>query len=140
MNLPSSLRPFAGHPDFLRLLGARILGGSATQMLMVALAWQMYELTGSAWDLGLVGLYQFVPVLVLTLIAGHTADRYPRSRIIAACMALQALCAAVLLGGLMIWGLQPGPLLFVEQKEFVWALIASMYLSNIAGLIPNSST
>jgi putative tricarboxylic transport membrane protein len=43
--------------------------------------------------------------------------------------------AAVLLGGLMVWGLQPGPLLFVEQKDFVWGLIASMYLSNIAGLI-----
>ena len=43
--------------------------------------------------------------------------------------------AAVLLGGLLIWGLQPGPMLFVEQKEFVWGLIASMYLGNIAGLI-----
>jgi putative tricarboxylic transport membrane protein len=44
--------------------------------------------------------------------------------------------AAVLLGGAcLIWGLQPGPLLFVEQKDFVWGLIASMYLGNIAGLI-----
>jgi putative tricarboxylic transport membrane protein len=43
--------------------------------------------------------------------------------------------AAVLLGGLMIWGLQPGPMLFVEQKDFVWGLIASMYLGNIVGLI-----
>ncbi len=43
--------------------------------------------------------------------------------------------AAVLLGGLLIWGLQPGPLLFVEQKDFVWGLIASIYVSNIAGLI-----
>ncbi|HRH06717.1 MAG TPA: tripartite tricarboxylate transporter permease, partial [Burkholderiaceae bacterium] len=43
--------------------------------------------------------------------------------------------AAVLLGGLLVWGLQPGPLLFVEQKDFVWGLIASMYLGNIAGLI-----
>jgi putative tricarboxylic transport membrane protein len=43
--------------------------------------------------------------------------------------------AAVLLGGLLIWGLQPGPTLFVEQKDFVWGLIASMYLGNIAGLI-----
>ena len=43
--------------------------------------------------------------------------------------------AAVLLGGLLIWGLQPGPLLFVEQKEFVWGLIASMYLGNIIGLL-----
>jgi putative tricarboxylic transport membrane protein len=43
--------------------------------------------------------------------------------------------AAVLLGGMMIWGLQPGPMLFVEQKEFVWGLIASIYLGNIVGLI-----
>src|SRR5690242_3372531 len=43
--------------------------------------------------------------------------------------------AAVLLGGLLIWGLQPGPLLFIEHKDFVWGLIASMYLGNIAGLI-----
>src|SRR3712207_6453326 len=43
--------------------------------------------------------------------------------------------AAVMLGGLLIWGLQPGPLLFVEQKDFVWGLIASIYIGNIAGLI-----
>ena len=43
--------------------------------------------------------------------------------------------AAVLLGGLLIWGLQPGPLLFVEQRDFVWGLIASMYLGNLVGLI-----
>jgi putative tricarboxylic transport membrane protein len=43
--------------------------------------------------------------------------------------------AAVLLGGLLIWGLQPGPMLFVENKDFVWGLIASMYLGNVAGLI-----
>ena len=43
--------------------------------------------------------------------------------------------AAVLLGGLLIWGLQPGPLLFVEQKDFVWGTIAAMYLGNVAGLI-----
>ncbi|WP_298830173.1 tripartite tricarboxylate transporter permease [uncultured Piscinibacter sp.] len=42
--------------------------------------------------------------------------------------------AAVLLGGLLIWGLQPGPMLFVEQKDFVWGLIASMYLGNLVGL------
>jgi len=48
--------------------------------------------------------------------------------------------AAVLLGGLLIWGLQPGPLLFVEQKDFVWGLIASMYLGNIVGLVVVLST
>jgi TctA family transporter len=48
--------------------------------------------------------------------------------------------AAVLLGGLMIWGLQPGPLLFTEQKDFVWGLIASMYMGNLAGLLIVLST
>ena len=48
--------------------------------------------------------------------------------------------AAVLLGGLLIWGLQPGPLLFVEQKDFVWGLIASMYLGNLVGLLVVLST
>jgi putative tricarboxylic transport membrane protein len=48
--------------------------------------------------------------------------------------------AAVLLGGLLIWGLQPGPMLFTEKKDFVWGLIASMYLGNIAGLIVVLST
>ena len=43
--------------------------------------------------------------------------------------------AAVLLGGLLIWGLQPGPMLFAEQKDFVWGLIASMYLGNVVGLV-----
>jgi putative tricarboxylic transport membrane protein len=43
--------------------------------------------------------------------------------------------AAVLLGGLLIWGLQPGPMLFIEQKDFVWGLIASMYIGNVVGLI-----
>jgi putative tricarboxylic transport membrane protein len=48
--------------------------------------------------------------------------------------------AAILLGGLMVWGLNPGPLLFVEHKNFVWGLIASMYLGNIVGLIMVLST
>jgi putative tricarboxylic transport membrane protein len=48
--------------------------------------------------------------------------------------------AAVLLGGLLMWGLQPGPLLFVEQKDFVWGLIASMYLGNLVGLLVVLST
>jgi putative tricarboxylic transport membrane protein len=48
--------------------------------------------------------------------------------------------AAILLGGLMVWGLNPGPLLFVEKKDFVWGLIASMYLGNLAGLLLVLST
>ena len=51
--------------DFMRLWFARVAGTGASQMLMGALAWQMYDLTSSAWDLGLVGLFQFVPALLL---------------------------------------------------------------------------
>jgi MFS family permease len=75
---------------FMRFWFARLSGTAANQMLMVAIGWQMYDLTGSAWDLGLVGLMQFMPSLLLVLVAGHVLDRYHRARILAACMALQA--------------------------------------------------
>jgi MFS family permease len=68
----------------------------ASQMMMVALGWQMYELTGSAWDLGLVGLAQFAPALVMTLPAGHLADRWHRARILFGTCAAESVVAAVL--------------------------------------------
>ncbi|QJC56955.1 Enterobactin exporter EntS [Polaromonas vacuolata] len=89
---------------FMRMWTARLCGTMGSQMLMVALGWQMYELTGSAWDLGLVGLYQFVPALLLTLIAGHLADRLHRGRIIACCYAVQSLVALVLILATQGWG------------------------------------
>ena len=85
------------HPSFKRFWLGRIAGTMAAQMLMVALGWQMYELTGSAWDLGLVGLYQFAPALALALLAGHVNDRYDRRRVLAACLLLQLVVALVLL-------------------------------------------
>ncbi|HPG81481.1 MAG TPA: MFS transporter, partial [Piscinibacter sp.] len=84
------------HRAFMRFWFARLAGTSANQMLMVAIGWQMYDLTASAWDLGLVGLMQFMPSLLLVLVAGHVLDRYHRARILAACMALQAAVAAAL--------------------------------------------
>ncbi len=82
----------------MRLWSARLAGTAGSQMLMVALAWQMYDLTSSALDLGLVGLYQFAPALALALPAGHLADRISRMRIICASLAVQAVAAALLLG------------------------------------------
>lgn len=81
----------------MRFWCARVAGTAASQMLMVAVGWQMYTLTGSAWDLGLVGLYQFLPALLLVLVAGHAADRFHRGRLLAACLLLQGLVAGVLL-------------------------------------------
>ncbi len=75
---------------FIRFWLARLGGVTANQMLMVAVAWHMYDITSSAWDLGLVGLLQFIPALLFTLPAGHVADRHHRGRIFAACLLVQA--------------------------------------------------
>ncbi len=83
---------------FVRIWFARLFGTTANQMLLVAIAWQMYEITGSAWDLGLVGLYQFLPALALTLPAGHLADRVHRPHIVAVCYFTQLVVAVVLAG------------------------------------------
>ncbi len=76
---------------------SRLFGTAGTQMLMVAIGWHMYDLTGKAWDLGLVGLFQFVPALLLALYAGHIVDRHHRGRIVAACLSVQAAVALTLL-------------------------------------------
>jgi MFS family permease len=94
MSLPSSL---ASHPSFLRFWAGRVAGTMANQMLMVALGWQMYDLTHSAWNLGLVGLFQFVPALALALVAGHVADRHDRRHIVSLALTLQLLAALLLL-------------------------------------------
>ncbi|MBL0727429.1 MFS transporter [Piscinibacter sp. HJYY11] len=89
--------PLRTLPAFMRFWYARLAGTTGNQMLMVAVGWQMYDLTGSAWDLGLVGLLQFLPALLLTLVAGHVADRHDRSRILAFAMAAQTVVAIVLM-------------------------------------------
>ena len=94
------LRQLLGSRPFTRFLLARFFGLTASQMLMVALAWHMYDLTRSAWDLGLVGLFQFVPALLVTLPAGQLVDRWHRGRIFASCVLLQALTALVLVGAI----------------------------------------
>jgi len=94
----TSLRALFAHRSFVHFLGARFLGITANQMLMVAVAWHMYDLTENAWDLGLVGLFQFIPALLVTLPAGHVADRVHRGRLFAACLGLQAIVSAVLYG------------------------------------------
>lgn len=63
----------------------------------VAVGWQVYELTGNLLDLGLIGLAQFAPFVILVLPAGHVADRYNRKRLIVGCLGLQLLCTLFLL-------------------------------------------
>ena len=95
--MTSELSELLASRRFVRFLLARLCGITANQMLMVAVAWHMYDLTSSAWDLGMVGLIQFVPALLMTLPAGHVADKVHRGRIFAACMLLQATVAMALL-------------------------------------------
>ena len=72
-------------PLFMRFGCGRSVSAMGNQMMMVAMGWQMYKLTGSAWDFGLVGLDQFLRALVVTLPAGHAADRGDRGHILALC-------------------------------------------------------
>lgn len=88
--------PLTRHRAFMLFWMSRIATTAGSQMMMVAIGWQMYDLTGSAWDLGLVGLLQFLPALLLTLPAGHAADRLNRSRILAVCMAALVAVALVM--------------------------------------------
>jgi MFS family permease len=93
----SPLRQLFAQTNFIRFFWSRLSGVTGNQMLMVAVAWHMYDITTSAWDLGLVGLFQFVPALLLTLPAGHVADRFHRARIFGFCLATQVLIALLLI-------------------------------------------
>jgi MFS family permease len=95
----AKLQDLLAQKPFMRFWLARVSGILANQMLSVALAWHMYEITGSAWDLGLVGLFQFVPALILTLPAGHIVDKLNKAHIYAVCMLVQAAVAC-----LLVWG------------------------------------
>ncbi|SDU26685.1 Predicted arabinose efflux permease, MFS family [Pseudomonas pohangensis] len=87
------------HRPFIAFWLARVFTASGFQMLTVAIGWHLYQLTGSVLDLGLVGLFEFLPRLLFMLHAGHVADRFERRRIAAACQGLQALVALALLLG-----------------------------------------
>jgi MFS family permease len=85
------------HRDFARYLTARIAVSIAVQMQTVAVGWQIYSITRDPLDLGLIGLSQFLPFVLLVLPAGHLADSRDRRRILAVCFALECVCALLLL-------------------------------------------
>ena len=83
--------------DFALYLGARFFSSIAAQMLIIAVGWQVYHITGRVLDLGYIGLSQFLPFLSLSLLAGHAADRFDRCRIIQCCLFIILACAVLLL-------------------------------------------
>ncbi len=83
-------------PAFARFWSARTLSTASFQITAVVVGWQVYALTGSTFQLGLVGLAQFIPMLILTIPAGHVADRYDRRTVVRTCQAVEAVAALCL--------------------------------------------
>jgi len=83
-------------PSYARFWCARICSTMSFQMAGVAVGWQMYALTHSTFSLGMVGLVQFLPMLLLTLVVGHVADRFNRKTIISICQAVESSTLALL--------------------------------------------
>ncbi len=88
--------------SFQFFIAGRSFSRFSSQIGAVAVGWQVYELTGSAFALGMVGLVQFIPTALLMFVAGQTADRYERKRVAQACQVVEALTAAFLAWG--TWG------------------------------------
>lgn len=85
------------HRDYTLFWFSRVFSALAIEMQITAVGWQVYRITGEALDLGLVGLAQFGPLAALFLVTGMVADRFPRVRILAICIFVQALCATAFL-------------------------------------------
>ncbi|WP_256223984.1 MFS transporter [Paenibacillus sp. 1_12] len=92
------------YPSFAKFWISRMLSTTSFQMLSVAIAWQMYALTKDAFSLGFVGLAQFAPMVLLTFVVGHVADRFDRRKIVFLCQIIEGGIAVLLLiGNLAGW-------------------------------------
>jgi MFS family permease len=105
-------------------LSARFLGTLAVQMQSVAVGWQVYQITHSLFDLGLIGLAQFAPFLALILWAGHVADTHDRRTIVLGCMATQLLCSLLLVtftlsGSHVVWPVFAVLVLYGSARAFM---------------------
>ena len=105
------------HPPLLLYIASRTLSEFSYQVATVAVGWQIYALTGSAFYLGLAGLVQFIPSALLVFIAGHAADRYDRRRIVQLCELTQGLAAGYLAVRLLM-GTLTAPEIFVVLGVF----------------------
>ena len=114
--LPPALR----HRDFRRLWGGLLASGFASQMVAVAVGWQVYAIHQSAFDLGLIGLAEFIPLPLLALPAGQLADRMPRVRLFAVSILAEAVIAGLLL------------LVTIEGARQLWPFLT---LAALAGAI-----
>src|SRR3954454_4987858 len=94
--LPIGAGALLRQSSFLFFLLSRSLSRFSGQIAGVAIGWKIYDLTGRAFDLGMVGLIQFLPTALLVFIAAIAADRYPRRRVVQLCLIAEALAAVYL--------------------------------------------
>jgi MFS family permease len=85
------------HPQFVRLWFVRLCSTFGYHMMVIAIGWKIYAITGDPFDLGLVGLIQFIPSVIFTLLIGHLADRYDRRTIMRGAQATMGIAAALLI-------------------------------------------
>nr|WP_275940703.1 MFS transporter [Neobacillus terrae] len=97
--MPQKSSSFLGSPSFAKYWFSRIFASTAFQMLSLAIGWEMYNLTHDAFSLGFVGLAQFLPMVLLTFVVGHVADRFDRRRIVYLCQFIEGGIAIFLLVG-----------------------------------------
>ena len=102
-------RALLKHPSFLLFVLSRAFSRFSGQIAAVAVGWQIYDLTGSAFDLGMIGLVQFLPTALLVFVAGHAVDRYERRRVVQICLIVEALTALFL-----AWGAFAGSLTVLQ--------------------------
>jgi len=93
------------HPRYVNYWWARFSANFAVQILAVSVAWQVYDLTRDPFDLGVLGLVQFLPLLLLVLVTGAVADRFGRRRVMSVAVAVEIICAGSILV-LSVRGLQ----------------------------------
>ncbi|MQB11414.1 MFS transporter [Agrobacterium sp. ICMP 6402] len=133
MSLPSAENRFGAfrHSSYRRFFSARFFSAFAIQIVSVSVGWQMYEVTGNAFYLGLIGLFQFLPSLLLILVTGTVADRHNRRRIMAICLVIAAGCAAALLGLTLTHSFSPWPVfailvVFGIERAFMGPAVQSL--------------
>jgi MFS family permease len=131
--MPVSAGVLLSQRPFVLFLLSRSLSRFSSQIGAVAIGWQVYDLTGRAFDLGMVGLVQFLPTALLVFVAGHAADRYERKKVMQACQITQAL-AALFLG----WGSYAGWLteLHIFIATFVIGTAGAFESPATAALLP----
>jgi MFS family permease len=131
--MPAGSSALLNHKSFLLFLLSRSFSRFSSQIAAVAIGWQVYDLTGSAFDLGMVGLVQFLPTLLLVFVAGHAADRYERKRVVQVCQLAEALTAVFL-----AWGAYAGSLTVVQLfiATAVLGTAGAFESPTIAALLP----